>query len=68
MTFYSCHELHQRKNVTVVRFDDQLETAVWPLLKEYIMLKGAADETHFMCSYCKHSIKRDKMPSQCILS
>ena len=26
----SCHQLHQRKNVTVVRFDDQLGTAVWP--------------------------------------
>ena len=28
----SCQELHQRKNVTVVKFDNHLGTAVWPLL------------------------------------
>ena len=66
----SCHQLHQRKNVTVVKFDDQLGTAVWRLLKEYMLKEnaGAAYETHFMCSYCKHLIKRDKMPSWCILN
>ena len=29
----SCQELHQRKNVTVVKFDNHLGTAVWPLLQ-----------------------------------
>ena len=43
---------------------------MWPLLKEYMLKEnaGAADETHFMCSYCKHLIKMDKMPSRCILN
>ena len=26
----SCQELHQRKNVTVVKLDNHLGTAVWP--------------------------------------
>ena len=30
--------------------------------------KQAADETHFMCNYCKSSMKRDKMPPCCVLN
>ena len=43
---------------------------MWPLLKDYMLKEniGAADETHFMCSYCKHLIKLNKMPSRCILN
>ena len=42
----SCQELHQRKNVTVVKFDNHLGTAVWPLLKQYMLQKNpkAVDE------------------------
>ena len=56
----SCQELHQRKNVTVVKFDNHLGTAVWPLLKQFMLQKNpkAASETHFMCSYCKNLIKK----------
>ena len=63
----SCQELHQRKNVTVVKFDNHLGTAVWPLLKQF-MLHKAAGEMHFMCSYCKNLIKKDQMPSRCVLN
>ena len=66
----SCQELHQRKNVTVVKFDNHLGTAVWPLLKQFMLQKNpkAAGETHFMCSYCKNLIKKDQMPSRCVLN
>ena len=52
----SCQELHQRKNVTVVKFDSHLGTAAWPLLKQFMLQKNpkAAGEMHFMCSYCKN--------------
>ena len=47
-----------------------LGTAVWPLLKQFMLQKNpkAAGETHFMCSYCKNLIKKDQMPSRCILN
>ena len=66
----SCQELHQSKNVTVVKFDNHLGTAVWPLLKQFMLQKNpkAAGETHFMCSYCKNLIKKDQMPSRCVLN
>ena len=34
----SC-QVHQRKNVTVVKFDNHLGTAVWPLLKQFMLQK-----------------------------
>ena len=43
----SCHQLHQRKNVTVVKFYDQLGTTVWPLLKEYML-----EELHMRRTSC----------------
>ena len=47
----SCQQLHQKKNVTVVRFDDHLGTTVWPLLKDCLLKRdaSAADDMHFMC-------------------
>ena len=27
-----------------------------------------AGEMHFMCSYCKNLIKKDQMPSRCVLN
>lgn len=66
----SCQQLHQKKNITVIRFDDNLGTAVWPLLK-YCLLEqdaSAADDMHFMCNYCKPLIKRDEMPARCVLN
>ena len=49
----SCQELHQRKKVTVVKFDSHLGKAVWPLLKQFMLQKNpkAAGEMHFICSY-----------------
>ena len=56
----SCQQLYQRKNVTVVKFDNNLGTAVWPLLKQFMLQKNhkAAGETQFICSYCKNLIKK----------
>ena len=54
----------------MVKLDNHLGTAVWPLLKQFMLQKNpkAAGETHFMCSYCKNLIKRDQMPSRCVLN
>ena len=61
-------QLHQKKYITVVRFDDHLGTAVWPLLKDYLLKQdtSAADDMHFMCNYCKPLIRRNKMPAWCV--
>ena len=66
----SCQEVHQRKNVTVVKFDNHLGTAVWPLLKQFILQKNpkATGEMHFMCRYCKNLIIKDQMPSHRVLN
>jgi len=56
------------KNVTVVRFDHHLGTAVWPLLKEYMVKQNssAADEIHYMCNYCKQFMrKKQKASAMC---
>ena len=65
----SCQQLHQKK-ITVVRFNDNWGTAVWPLLKDYLLKQdaSAADDMHFMCNYCKPLIRRDKMPAWCVLN
>ena len=55
----SCQQLHQKKNVTVVRFDDNLGTAVWPLLKDYLLRLFTWTKTvivhvynvHIVCGY-----------------
>ena len=43
---------------------------MWPALKQFMLRnnKQAADETHFMCNYCKSSMKHDKMPPRCVLN
>ena len=66
----SCQQLHQKKNVTVVRFDDHLGKAVWFFLKDYLLKQdsSAADDMHFMCNYCKPLIRRGKMPARCVLN
>ena len=48
----------KEKNVTMVKFDNHLGTAVWPLLKQFMLQKNpkAAGEIHFMCNYCKNLI------------
>ena len=35
---------------------------MWPVLKQYMLKDNpeAADETHFMCNYCKSKIRSNK--------
>ena len=60
----------KEKNVTVVKFDNHLGTAVWPLLKQFMLQKNpkAAGETHFMCRYCKNLIKKDHACTEWVAS
>ena len=49
----------RKKNVTLVRFDDHLGTAVWPLLKDYLLRLFTWTRTvivhvyhvHIVCGY-----------------
>ena len=39
----------------MIKFDNHLGTAVWSLLKQFMLQKNriAAGVMHFMCNYCK---------------
>ena len=43
---------------------------MWTLPKDYLLKQdaSAADDMYFMCNYCKHLIRRDKMPARCVLN
>ena len=43
---------------------------MWPALKQYMLKDNpeAADDTHFMCNYCKSKIRSNKMPPRCVLN
>ena len=66
----SCECLHQRKNVTIVSLSDNLGSAVWPRLKNFITQNypAATDQELFMCKYCKALVKKDKLPPRCALN
>ena len=66
----SCERLHQRKSVTVVKLSDDLGNVVWSRLKRYISqhIPDARDHTLYMCNYCKPMIKRNRIPSRCVLN
>ena len=66
----SCEQLHRRKNVTVVKFSHKLGGSVWPSLKDHMLKNNpkAAEQSFFMCNYCKSKIKRNNLPSRCILN
>ena len=65
----SCHVLFKREYVTRVQFSDKLG-AVWSELKEFMTCNdsSASTKTHFMCNYCKPTIKKGKMPPRCVLN
>ena len=65
----SCNLLLQHKQGSNVRFSDELGT-VWPALKDFILEEDSQADTksHFMCHYCKSSLRSNKMPPRCVLN
>ena len=49
---------------------DNLGTVVWPTLKAYIVESNpnSSSEVLYMCTYCKPLIRKDKLPSRCVLN
>ena len=68
--FCSCECLYQRQSVTRVKLSDNLSRDVWSRLKEYILDHNPAAEQQmmYMCNYCKSAIKKNKLPSRCVLN
>ena len=66
----SCCMLFKRKSVSVVKFEHNLGTAVWPALKHFLLCKdsAAASKSFLMCHYCKLAIRNDNMPPRCVLN
>ena len=62
--------LFKRKSVSVVKFEHNLGTAVWPALKKYLLCEdsAAASKSFLMCHYCKCAIRKDNMPPRCVLN
>ena len=65
----SCERLYQRKAVSVVKLSDDFKSEVWSQLKGFLLQNNpsAINDILYMCNYCKPMIKRDKMPSRCVL-
>ena len=59
-----CERLHERKSLTRVNLSDDFSHDVWPHLKSYILEQNpdAVDHVLFMCNYCRHMIKQNKLP------
>ena len=66
----SCCMLFKRKSVSVVKFEHNLGTAVWPALKNFLLCEdsAAATKSFLMCHYCKLAIRKDNMPPRCVLN
>ena len=66
----SCERLHQRKSLTRVNLSDELSHDVWPQLKSYTLEQppDAGDHVLFMCKYCRHMIKQNKLPPRCVIN
>ena len=57
--------------MTVVKLSDNLSSNVWPRIKNNILGQNpnaGKDETLYMCNYCKALVKKDKLPSRCVLN
>ena len=54
----------ERKSLTRVNLSDELSHDVRPQLKSYILEQtpDAGDHVLFMCKYCRHMIKQNKLP------
>ena len=66
----SCERLHQRKSLTRVNLSDELSHDVRPQLKSYILEQtpDAGDHVLFMCKYCRHMIKQNRLPPRCVIN
>ena len=59
----SCCMLFKRKSVSVVKFEHNLGTAVWPTLKKFLLCEDSAavSKSFFMCQYCKSAISNPEL-------
>ena len=61
----------QRKQVTVLKFSDRkFSSNMWRMLKDHISKRNsrAANDTHYVCSYCRVQLNDDDMPLRCVLN
>ena len=66
----SCERLHQRKAVSVVTLSDELDSRIWPILRNFITDNDplANDKVLYMCNYYKPMIRQGKLPGRCVLN
>ena len=65
-----CEQLHQKVNVSVVKFTDHLDDTIWPRIKKYLLENNpnADSEIFYICNYCKPKVRAGKLPPQCVLN
>ena len=66
-----CERLYQRKNVSSIDLcGDTLTTDVWCRSKNFVLTRNptAVNEQHYLCSYCKPSIRDNVLPIRCVLN
>ena len=65
-----CEQLHQKVNVSVVKFTDHLDDTIWRQIKKYLLENNpnADSEIFYICNYCKPKVRAGKLPPQCVLN
>ena len=66
-----CEWLLQRKQVTALKYSDRkFSSDIWKTLKHHVSKRNrnAANETHYVCAYCRVRLNRNEMPSRCVLN
>ena len=67
----SCERLLQRKQVTALKYSyRKFSSSMWKTLKHHVSERNpnAANETHYVCAYCRVRLNRNEMPSRCVLN
>ena len=65
-----CERLHQRKSVSKIALDTNLDNPAWLALIAYIQCinPSAENEILYMCNYCKPLVRNGIMPPRCVLN
>ena len=68
----SCERLHKRASVVRIDFSDerQFDSDIWLRLKAFAICQNPNidQEEVYMCVYCKPLIKRNTLPSRCVIN
>ena len=57
--------------MTALKYSDRkFSSDIWKTLKHHVSKRNpnVANETHYVCAYCRVRLNRNEMPSRCVLN